>query len=116
MTPLVLPSDPTQTTIDIPELEAKTFRQFEPQSDAYMAESDPITFLNTEMQLSDPVCKYIFPDELEPVLKSNSDSDFRIMCHNINSIPFKFDIMQEDFSAFFNQNFDVIGFCESKNQ
>ena len=67
VTQLDLPSPPIQSTLDIAELETKTFKQFELPSDAYLAESDPITFLNSEMQLTDPSCDYVFPDQLDTV-------------------------------------------------
>ena len=59
-----------------------------------------------------PKCEYVYPDALPHFYTSPSSAHFNIFCHNINSI--KFHLSELEHFNIIPQQFDMLGFCESK--
>ena len=59
-----------------------------------------------------PKCEYVYPDALPHFYTSPSPAHFNIFCCNINSISAH--LSELEYSNIIPQQFDMIGFCESK--
>ena len=99
---------------EVEKLNSMTFNQFPIHQECRYDQNDPNRFIRNNLNTLNPICKYYMPDELETKLMDFQTSNLKITCHNINSLPIKFDNYVEELSIFFKKEFDFIGFCETK--
>lgn len=95
-------------------LSQKIFNQFSSVTDVYQEDTDPDQFIRRDMNIVNPICNYLYPDEIGNIYKEQSQSLFHILCVNVNSLPKKFDDLSEDLEHAVISNFDILAFCEAK--
>ena len=105
---------PETAGITMSDLVQKCYKQFSLVQDSHMQDSDPDNFMQSQLNMANPQCCYYPSNTLSNILNGYSESEFKIMCHNINSVPLKFDEFREECGMFFEEKFDVIAFCETK--
>ena len=98
---------------DIDRLRSSTFCQYEYDENRY-DQNDPNNFMINDLNIQVPKCNYFLPNELDELLAKQQAPCLKLTCFNINSIPSKLDNYMEELCAFTNNQFDFIGFCESK--
>ena len=77
-------------------------------------ETDTDSFYQNNLNINNPVCEYYLPDSLKNVLLTECNSEFKVVFHNINSLPKKLDIFSEECVDLIGENTDILGFCETK--
>ena len=85
---------------EIEKLNSITFKQFSIHQECRYDSNDPNRFIRNNLNILNPICKYYLPDELEAKLVDFQTSNLKITCHNINSIPIKFDDYIEELYIF----------------
>ena len=106
--------DAISNTDLIARLSQKIFNQFSSVTDVYQDDTDPDQFIRRNMNIVNPRCNYLYPDEIGNLYKEQPQSLFHILCMNVNSLPMKLDDVTEELEQAIIRNFDILAFCEAK--
>ena len=101
----------------IVRLSKKIFHQFSSETESYQEEIDPDQLIRRNMNIINPICNYLYPDEIENVSRDNNTPDqslFKLLFANINSIVRKFEDLTEELNQAISNSFDILAFSESK--
>ena len=103
----------SEEAIPLNELNKMCYNPINSDIDGYLGDVDPDNFLQGSMGLDVPSCEYYFPGTPEFALNLDENT-FSVIHLNIGSIPKNLDTFIDQCIAPLNQEFDVLGFCETK--
>ena len=78
----ILASFPIHDGFSIDVLNNQSFKQFTSNDDDRVDNSDPDSFLQSQLNLVNPQCSYLIPADLSDYLLQFDESHFKITCHN----------------------------------